>query len=233
MVSVENAVVARLKKGSEEFEILVDSEKALQFKKGKPVGIGNILAVNEVFKNVKKGERHTEGSIKKAFGTHDMEKIAEEIIKTGEVQLTTNQRRVLLEEKKKEIADIISKQGVNPQTKIPHPPNRIMNAMDEAKVVVDPFAPANDQVHNVLERIKEIIPISIEQVEIAIKVPLQFAGHVSSVIHSMVKVKKEEWKSDSWVALIEIPAGRQTEIYDKLNSLTHGNVEVKVTSKEY
>ena len=232
MVSLEKAVVARLKKSNEEFEILVDPEKALDFKKGKPVGMGNILAVNDVFKDVKKGERHTEGTIKTAFGTSDIEKIAEEIIKRGEVQLTTNQRRALVEEKRKEIADIVSKQGVNPQTKLPHPPTRIMNAMEKAKVVVDPFAPANEQVHTVIEKIKEIIPISIERIEIAVKVPLEYAGRVSSVIHNMVKVKSEEWKSDAWFALIEIPAGRQTEVYDKLNSLTGGKVEVKVTKRD-
>ncbi len=232
MVSVENAVVARLKKGTEEFEILVDPEKALDFKKGKPVGIANILAVNEVFKNVKKGERHTSGTIQTAFGTSDMEKIAEEIIRTGEVQLTTNQRRALVEEKRKEIADIISKQGINPQTKLPHPPNRIVNAMEKARVVVDPFIPANEQVHNVLEKIKDIIPISIEEVEIAIRVPMEFAGRASSALHNMVKVKKEEWKSDAWIAVIDIPAGRQTEIFDKLNALTGGKVETKVTKKE-
>ncbi len=232
MVSVENAVVARLKKGNEEFEILVDPEKALDFRKGKPVGIANILAVNEVFKNVKKGERHTSSTIQAAFNTTDMERIAGEIIRNGEVQLTTNQRRALVEEKRKEIADIISRQGVNPQTKLPHPPNRIINAMEKARLVVDPFLPANEQVRGVIEKIKDIIPISIEQVEIAIRVPMEFAGRASSVLHNMVEVKKEEWKADAWLAWIEIPAGRQTEIYDKLNSLTGGRVEVKVTKKE-
>jgi ribosome maturation protein SDO1 len=155
-------------------------------------------------------------------------KIAEQIMKEGEVQLTTDQRRKLIEEKRKQVADIISKQGVNPKTKLPHPAQRILNAMEEAKVHVDPFKSAEEQVNGVISSLQEILPISIEKVEVAMRVPIQFAGKASSVVRNMAPVKKEEWKSDAWVAVIEIPAGMQSVIYSKLNELTSGQVEVKV-----
>lgn len=231
MVSVEKAVTARITKGGTTFEILVDSEKALQLKKGSPVSIENILAVNEVFKDARKGERVSSTDLQKAFGTTDVFKVAEEIIRHGDVQLTTEQRRAMVEEKRKEIAGIISKQGINPQTKLPHPPARILNAMEQAHVAVDPFKSANEQVEKVLEQVQEVIPISLERVEIAIRVPIEFAGKASSVMRNMLKLKKEEWKTDAWICLVEIPAGMQGEIYEKLNSLTAGRVEVKVVRR--
>ncbi len=232
MVSVEKAVIARITKNGVHFEIMVDSDKALEMKKGAAYDLENVLAVNDVFKDSKKGERHTSSDLEKAFKTTDIFKIAEEIIKHGEIQITTEKRNQFMEEKKKEIADIICRQGIDPKTKLPHPSNRIMNAMKEVHIHIDPFKPAKDQVKVVIEKIQEILPISLERIEIAIKVPMEFAGKASAAVREITEVKKEEWGAEAWIATIEIPAGMQSDIYDKLNSLTGGNVEVKII-KEY
>ena len=136
-----------------------------------------------------------------------------------------------MEEKRNEIASIISKQGIDPKTKLPHPVNRILNAIQEARVRIDPFKPAKDQVKAVLEGIQEVLPISLERIEVAIRVPLEFSGKAGSIIRDITEVKKEEWMSDSWVALIEIPAGLQSDIYSRLNALTSGRVEVKIVKE--
>jgi ribosome maturation protein SDO1 len=232
MVSVENAVIARLTKNKMLFEILVDPDKALEMKKGAQYSIENVLAVNDVFKDSKKGDRHTSKELQTAFGTSDVFRIAGEIIKEGEIQLTTEQRNRMLEDKKKEIASIISRQGIDPKTKLPHPPQRIMNAMKEARVQIDTFKPAKDQISAVLDKIQAILPISLERVEVAIRIPIEYAGKASSVLREIAAVKKDEWTSDSWIAVIEIPAGMQGDIYEKLNNLTSGRVQVKII-KEY
>lgn len=231
MVSVEDAVIARILRDKTHFEILVDSEKASEFKHGKNISIENILAISYVFKDAKKGERASEDELKKAFNTSDIFKVATIILKQGQLQVTTEQKRKMVEERRKEIANIISKQTMDPKTKLPHPVTRIMNAMEEAHVNINPEKSANDQLEYIIEKIRAIIPISMEKIEIAIKVPTQYAGKVSSVIHSMFHVKNEQWKSDAWYAVIEIPAGMQADIYGKLNELTYGKVEVKVLTK--
>ena len=157
--------------------------------------------------------------------------MAELIIKQGDLQLTTEQKRKLVEEKKKQIADLISKHGIDPKTKLPHPPTRILNAMEQAHANIDPIKPAKDQMEGVLTKIQGIIPISIERVEIAIKIPIKYAGKASSLLRNMAPVKSEEWGAQYWFALIEIPAGMQSDIYDKLNELTAGEVEVKIVKR--
>jgi ribosome maturation protein SDO1 len=137
----------------------------------------------------------------------------------------------MVEEKKKEIASIIAKQGMDPRTKMPHPLTRILNAVAEARVIIDPFKPAKEQVKSVLEKIQEIIPISLERIEVAIRVPIEFAGKANSIVREITDVKNEEWTNTAWIALIEIPAGIQSDIYDKLNKLTAGRVEVKIVKE--
>jgi ribosome maturation protein SDO1 len=230
MVSVDKAVIAKMEKGHERFEILVDPDKALEFRKGVPVSVENILAVNFIFKDSKKGDRAGSSDLERAFGTSDIFSVAKKILADGDIQLTTEQRRKLLDEKKRQIIDIISRQGVNPKTQLPHPPQRIENAIEEAHIHIDLFKPASEQMKAVLEAIQSIIPISLEQLEVAVKVPVAHASKISSAIRKLASVKKEEWQSTYWYALIEIPAGMQGDIYTKINELTAGNVETKVVS---
>jgi len=228
MVSVEDATTARLSRGGMDFEILVDPDLALRMKKGEDVSTDNLLASHDIFSDAKKGERVSGEDLEKVFRTTDVSTITKSIIQHGEIQLTTEQRRKFTEEKKKQISELISKQGVDPKTKNPHPQARILNAMDQAHVNIDPFKPAREQLNDILPKLQEILPISLEKVEIAISVPMAQAGKVSSEARHIAPIKSEEWKSDAWHAVMEIPAGMQSEIYEKLNNITHGNIDVKI-----
>ncbi len=161
-----------------------------------------------------------------------MEKIVYTIIKEGEVQITTEQRKQMLEEKTKAIANIIAKRAVNPQTGLPHPADRILRAMEQAKVRVDLERRIEEQIDEVFKTIQSIIPIKFERIQVAIKIPPSFAGKASNIVRSFGTLLKDEWEKDgSYICLIEIPAGIQQEVYDRLNNLTHGQVEVKVVKK--
>ena len=232
MISLEKAVIARLIKSGVKFEILVDPEKSIELKTGKDISLDDILASEEIFEDSKKGLRSSSENVNKAFGTNDLNVIVKTIIKEGEVQITTEQRKKMLEEKTKAIVNIISKRGVNPQTNLPHPPDRILRAMEQSKVRVDLEKRVEEQIDNVLKGIQTIIPIKFEKIQIAIKIPPSFSGKAASIVRSFGPLLKEQWTSDgSYISLIEIPAGIQQEIYDRLNNLTHGQVEVKVVKK--
>jgi ribosome maturation protein SDO1 len=230
MLSLDKAVIAKIARKHAHFEVLVDPNLALDYKKGKEVQVEDILAVREIFKDSRKGERVSEKELEDNFKTTDVKEIASQILKHGEIQFTTEQRRKLVEDKKKEIAYMISKRGVDPKTNLPHPANRIMKAIEESHTNLDPFKSSSDQLEAVLDGIRPILPIKIETVEIAVKIPMQYAGKASSALRAITPVKREEWKGDGWIAVIDIPAGMQSEILSKLNEITSGSVETKVLS---
>jgi ribosome maturation protein SDO1 len=232
MISVEKAVIARINKAGFKFEIMVDPEKAMELKTGKEIPIDDLLASNEILEDSKKGLRASPTNIGKAFGTTDINKIAIVIVKEGDVQITTEQRRAMLEEKTKAIAAIISKRGVNPQTGIPHPADRVLRAMEQSKAKIDLERRTEDQIESVLEKIQSIIPIKFETMQIAIKIPASFAGKASSVVRNLGTLIRDEWAHDGgYVCMLEIPSGMQQDIYARLNDMTHGQVEVKVIKK--
>jgi ribosome maturation protein SDO1 len=202
-------------------------------KKGARVSMDELLAYPAVYKDSRKGEAVSEQDLQRVFGTKDIMKIAERIIREGELQLTTEQRRRMVEQKKIQIANIISRKGINPQTNTPHPPQRIINAMEQAGVNIDPFLDAELQVDKVLKSIKTILPIKFQKVVLQVKIPPQFSGSAYSVLKSVGSIASEEWLGDgSLLANIEILAGVQDELFQKLSSLTHGNFESKVVKRE-
>ena len=127
------------------------------------------------------------------------------------------------------IITIISKNAINPQNKKPHPYQRIEKAIEEANVKIDLMKSAEELVDDVVKKIQTIIPIRMEQVELAIKIPSSFTAKGYNVVAQLAQIKTEEWQSDgSWVSVVSLPAGIQMELIDKLNKLTHGRVQTKL-----
>jgi ribosome maturation protein SDO1 len=171
----------------------------------------------------------SETQLKQIFKTDDPLEVAKEIIAKGDIQLTSEFRQKLRERKRKQIINIIHSNGVDPKTNIPHPPNRIEAAFEEATVKIDEYAPAEKQVDDILKKIRAIIPIKFVMKEIAVRVPSQYAGKAASAVRGFGRLLKDEWQKDgSWIAVIEIPGGLEEELHNKLNNITHGDVETRI-----
>jgi ribosome maturation protein SDO1 len=228
MVNLDDSVIARLEKFGHKFEIKVDPNFAMEVKHGKNIELDKLVATDQIFKDVRAGDVASPEHITKVFGTTEMKTVVYKIVKDGEVQLTTEQRKQILEKKRAEIISFISKNAMNPQTKTPHPPIRIENAMEQAKVHIDAFKSTEEQVTTIVNAIRHIIPITLEKVHFAIKVPTQFAGRASSIIHKF-EIKKEDWLNDgSLAAEFFLPVGMKQDLINDLNSVTHGEVIVKI-----
>lgn len=228
MVAIDESVIARLKAHGKTFEVFVEPEGALAFKRGEGVKIENILAVEDVFSDAKNGDRPAEQDVLNAFGTTDTIKIAEKIILEGELQLTAEQRKKILDEKKRQVIDVIARNAINPQTKSPHPPARIEAAMNEAGVHIDPLKNVDELVKITMKAIRPIIPIRFEEIEIAIKIPPEYAVKAYGSIAKFGNLARQEWQNDgSWIGVITIPAGMQDDLYSLLNRLTKGSAETR------
>jgi len=224
-----DAVVIGLKKGHLRFEIFVDPNLAFDYRRGEEIPLQDILKSYEIFEDAKRGEKATDSLVKDAFGSDDIFDIAPEIIKQGEFHLTHEQRLQLVEEKTETIIEHIAKRAMNPQTGHPHPPDRIRQAMEEAKVRIDPFISVDEQIPSVVKSLRVIIPISFESVKLQITIPAAYAGKGYNMVANAGVVKSESWNLDgSWSGLLELPAQKRQELYDELNKLTKGQIRIEV-----
>lgn len=229
MVDIEDAIIARYEAQGESFEILIDPKAVQLMKEGKKVDLLDHLVIDTIFKNARKGTRAPEEKMKAIFGTDDPIEVAKQIVLKGEVQLTTEQRHVMQESKRKGIIEHIARNAINPQTGAPHPPVRIEAAMEEARVHVDPFKPVEVQVKTVVDALRPILPIRFDSVRIATHLSGEDYGRCYEDVVHFGKLIKEEWQKDgSWIGVVEMPAGMQGEYLDRLNAKTRGNVQTKI-----
>lgn len=224
----EKISLARLRKFGKVFELSVDPEKALEYKKGSLTDLNDVLMAEKIFTDAKKGLVAGDQELEKVFRTTDFNKIAELIIKEGEVQATSEHRSKEREQKLKQMIELIRRQAVDPKTNFPHPANRIETALEEAKVHLDEHRSVEEQFDAVLSKLRGVLPLAIEQKKMVLTVPSQFSGKLYSIVHAH-KVLKEDWLNNGdWKVIVEVPAGLVQEFIDRLNSLTHGQVSVEL-----
>lgn len=225
----EKFTVARITIGTEHFEVLVKPEKAFDYRLGKIAAITEVLVTETIFSDANKGTRVAEENLRKAFGTTDGLKIAETILKKGTLQLTTEQRRKMTEEKRKQVIDFISRQAVDPKTNLPHPPLRIENAMEQIHYPIDPFKPVEEQAKDIIKLLRPILPIKMENVNVEVRIPTEHAARAYGMIKGYGTLKKDEWRADgSWHGIIEMPAGAYAPLLEKLGEMTRGTAEAKI-----
>ena len=225
----ERYTIARLTREGEHFEILVKPELALSYRLGKTMSISQVLAAETIFTDVNKGLKPSEDKLEKVFGTTDLVKIASIILKKGTLQLTTEQRKQLTEDKRKQIISFISRQSVDPRTNLPHPPIRIERAMEQIHFSIDPFKDAEEQAKEIIKLLRPVLPLKMEQVSVAVRIPPEYAGKVYGTVKGFGTIKREEWRADgSWFAVVQMPAGLYGPFLEKLGDVTRGNLESKL-----
>jgi len=222
------STIIKLILGNDKFELLVKPDQALEYKLGKRTDLSSVLISDEIYSDANKGSRVSSDKLNKHFKTTNTNEIIKQILSRGELNLTTDQRRKMVEEKRKQIIQYINKNYVDPKTKLPHPIQRIENALENVRVVIDPFKKAEDQIKTVVDSLRKILPLASEMLQLNIIIPRSFASNSINFIKSSGSLISEQWLSDGSLKVkIEINAGIRGNFLDRLGSLTKGSAQVK------
>jgi ribosome maturation protein SDO1 len=224
---VDKFTIVRLSAGNEKFEILVKPDPALEYKLGKKVDISNIMISDEIYSDANKGTRSSSEKLMKAFKTTDQFEIAKQIMEKGDLNMNTDQRRKVVEEKKRQIVEYINKNFVDPKTHLPHPISRINAVIDDSRVGIDPFRRLEDQIKYIIEPLRKLLPLKSEILELTVTVPAQFSGQSFSVFKSIGDIKSEQWLSDgSLQVVLNLNAGLKSSFLDRIGTATKGSAQV-------
>ncbi len=225
--------LAKLKKGGENFEVVINPDTIMDFKNKKLSDVRDAILYEKIFYDAKKGLEASHDHIKSLFNTEDVLVVAKIILDHGEIQFTQEYREQKRVEKRNRILDIIVRNAVDPTTGYPHPRTRIEAALEEAKVRVDERMEAEDQIDGIVSKLKPILPIKLAIRDIELIIPATYAGKAYSTVERYGKIISDKWNSDgSWLCVVEMPAGLQNDFFDSLNKLTHGNVESRIVKEK-
>lgn len=227
--AMTEVTVVRYSFEGEKFEILVKPDPALEYKLGKKKDVSSVLVSDEIYTDSSKGTKPPSENLIRVFQTDDQTEIAKQIIQKGDLNLTTAQRRKMVDEQRKRIVEFIAKTYVDPKTHLPHPPLRIEQAMKDARVSVEPQKNVDVQIKEIVEKLRSIIPLKSENLQLEIAVPAQYVSQSYAVLKSVGSLKKEEWQNNgSLKAILEIPATARPNVIDRLGALTKGTATVEV-----
>jgi ribosome maturation protein SDO1 len=211
--------IAKIRKGSQHFEVLVDMDEALKFKKGESDYLS--LEIDKVFVNSERGDLASVSELETHFGTSNPLEVGKQIVKQGEVLVDQGHRDEEKEKRIKQVVEFLVRNAVDPKTGSPHTSERIKNALEQSHVNIK-NVPVENQISEIIEKISREIPIKLETKKVRIKIPAVQTGKVYGLI-SQYK-EKEDWLNDgSLEVVVKVPAGLLMDFYDKLNSMTHGS----------
>jgi ribosome maturation protein SDO1 len=224
----DKLTVARLILNGDKFELLVKPDPALEYKMGKRTDISSVLMSDEIYSDANKGSRASSEKMMKHFKTTDSADVAKQILARGELNLTTDQRRKMVEEKKRQIVQLINRTFVDPKTHLPHPVVRIEAAMEEVRVPIDPFKKVEDQAKTIVDALRKILPLKSETIKLTVTVPPQFAAQSYSILKSTGDLRSEEWLADgSLKVVLDMNASIRGQFLDRLGAVTKGSAQVK------
>lgn len=210
--------VARLKRTGKNFEIIVDLDNALKFKKG----VSKFIEAegDKIFSDSKKGLAVSNADLTSAFGTNDLATIVAKIVKDGEILVTQEHRDEEKEKKMKQVVDFLVTNSVD-QNGRPYTPDKIKSSLEQAHVNIK-NVPIENQIKDIMSSLIKIIPIRLETKRIKITVPAIHTGKAYGII---TQYKEEErWLNDgSMEVVVDVPSGAVIDFFDKLNGVTHGS----------
>jgi ribosome maturation protein SDO1 len=230
MVSLDDARIIKYEQDKEEFELFVDPDLAFEIRDGKKKYEevkNNLFAIETIFKDAKKGDKADEKSIIKIFGTDNFDKVALEIILKGKLNLTTEQKRKILEQRKKELINYIVRNSINPLMKLPHPPQRVENAIEKAKIEIDINKPLSKQLDKIIEKLNPILPMHFQKSKYKLTIPLAFAGKINGIIKKY-DVLERKWTNNAFVCVVEVPIGLKDNFMKTISSITQGKALIEI-----
>ena len=214
--------VARIKKTGKNFEIFVDLDNALKFKKGMSKFIE--AEGDKIFSDSKKGFAASNSDLMQAFGTNDVNAVAQIIVKQGEILVTQEHRDEERDKKIKQVVDFIVTNSVD-QSGRPYTPDKIKNALEQAHVNIK-NVPVENQINDIIRELSKIIPIKIEKKKFEIIVPAIYTGQAYGIINPYKE--EEKWLNNGDLNVIVACSGAMIlPFFDKLNSVTHGSAITK------
>lgn len=224
----EKMTLARIKKAGNTFEISVDPDKALEYRRSGEGEMREILLADNIFGDAKRGQLASCEELVAAFGASDVEEVAHIILTKGEIQLSSDHRAAERDEKWRRLVTMIHAQVIEPQSGLPHPRARIEAALEEAKVHLDLNHSVEEQFDAVISKLRPHIPIKIEKKKFLLELPGDVAGKVYGLVKNSAKMLREEWAGNgNWQVQLEIPAGLYPEFLEKLQAQCKGMAQVR------
>jgi ribosome maturation protein SDO1 len=195
--------------------------------------VRDALLAPHIYKSAQTGMVASEEHLTALFKTSDEEKVAERIIKEGELHFNDEYKERLRSEKKKQIIDLLVREAAEVNSGNPVTEKKLASAFSQAKVHVDLFKRVEEQVPDVVAKLRSVLALSLDKKTLSLRIPSKHAPKLYGFVSSKSTILQEAWLGDgAFSAKVELAAGAVSGFIDELKKSTHGDIEVSIEQKK-
>lgn len=244
-IKLTNVAIVRLKRAGKRFEIACYKNKVLSWRDKSEKDIDEVLQTHDIFTNVSKGQFSKSNDLQKAFSDiiknvpDKLQKteICKFILQKGDLQVSSEERKVRTEEIYLEIANLIATMAVDTETERAIPVSTILQAMKEdLHYAVKPNHSAKKQALDVLKSLKENCPeLNIDRSNMRLALTFDNSKNLKKFINDHgaesgdgLIYRVEDTKFDRNLVEILSQPGNLSVIEEKVSFLTKGKGDVDV-----
>ena len=229
MENLKNSSIVRYKKDGENFEIICDYEKLLEFREKRDISIYDVVCDEEIYFSVKNVKRAANDSLKKVFSNDNKEKILEMIILNGECQIPSAYLKKKTEELKEKIVEYLFNICINPQTNSRFSKQLIESEVLKTSYNYNPEKNFIFQAEEILKKLQSRFPISINFKTIILTVPSKYSGKFLGDFRKFGKIEKEMWDNHGSLKLhIKVNQNNLDEVIEYIKSKSNNEAEYYV-----
>eukprot|EP01120_Amphizonella_sp_Union-15-10_P012441 TRINITY_DN551_c0_g1_i2.p1 TRINITY_DN551_c0_g1~~TRINITY_DN551_c0_g1_i2.p1 ORF type:complete len:269 (-),score=52.70 TRINITY_DN551_c0_g1_i2:103-873(-) len=218
----DKAQMIKYKSGKITFEIATKKGAALKYRQG-TLGYDNVLHSDTVWKNFGKGERASDEELGVAFGNISANDIIKLILEKGELSLSTDERKEMVDQKRREIVNYIHKYYVDPKTRTPHPVTRIDAGLTQIKARIEPDIPADRQAQELIKKLIEVVPLKRSEIQATITVSHQWIGATAGILKKYCVVSSDKYTASGCEYQVTLVPGDYEKLNNELKSATKDN----------
>ncbi|KAL1409077.1 hypothetical protein Q8F55_005901 [Vanrija albida] len=229
-IKLTNVSIVKMKKGGKRFEIACYKNKVTEFRSGVETDLSEVLQIEQIFTNVPKGQVAKRDDWTKAFGSDDMNKVIEEILKKGELQVNNLERGAQLASLSREIATLVTEMTVDPATQRKHTVGMVEKAMGEIGFSTKAEKTAKAQALDLIRQLSQpgsVLPVQRVRMRVRITMPSKDAKRVKEKVLALVDETEEEDMDAEWEAIVKISPSAFRAIADLVNEESKGKGRVE------
>lgn len=220
--SKSDVQLVRYKQGKFSFEIMTKPGTVRLFLEGK-LGWDKVLSADAIFTNAKKGNIAKSSDLTKVFGTDDVNKCAEIMVRQGDHQVSAQERKEDISQRKREILAYLHKTYTD-QTGLPHPLTRLEVAVTESKVKIDLSRSVHVQAEEIVKKMLGVLVFRKGTSQYSVSVPKQYRTSVGAIVNKFSpSLHKEIRGADNITWKMSLSLGDVDRFLLEMNSVTEGN----------
>ena len=217
--------VIKVEKQGNTLELICKPGMITKFRKGE-CSMNDVLIDDKIYSDSSKGDLAPQSAMD--LFNKKGESLLEYILKEGKYQLTTQEKREMVEQCRKDVARHIHNNYIDSVTKIPHPLQRIELALQEVKFNPDPDKSVEANVKGILNKLTNVIRLTESTINATVTVPNKYIGKASGLIYSSCNVLKEDYGKEAAVFAIELAPGKYEYFYDQLAKLSSNEASMHI-----